>query len=124
MDRDDGWEYIVDARPRIDVHGPVAAAFDLSFQARLPRGISPTTLTASDPAIWQFAPMVLYTPFGKGAYARPQFRVIYRAAHLNEGARDLYALDDPRRQHEWVHFVGMQAEWWFNSTARLGSTIK
>lgn len=124
MDRDDGWEYIVDVRPRFDVYGPVAAALDASFQARLPRGISPTTLTATDPAVWQVAPMILYTPFGKGAYARPQFRAIYRAANLNQGARDLYALDDPRRTQEWVHFVGFQAEWWFNSTARLNSSVK
>jgi len=124
MDRDDGWEYIVDARPRVDLYGPLAAAVDASFQARLPRGISPTTLTATDPSVWQVAPMVLYTPFGKGAYARPQFRAIYRAAHLNQGARDLYSLDDPRRAHEWVHFIGFQAEWWFNSTARLNSSVK
>ena len=39
-------------------------------------------------------------------------------ARLNEGARDLYVPDDPRRAETWVHFLGVQAEWWFNSTYR------
>ena len=29
---------------------------------------------------------------------------------------DLYVPDDPRHGHDWVHFLGVQAEWWFNST--------
>jgi hypothetical protein len=41
---------------------------------------------------------------------------VYRAAHLNEAARDLYVPMDPRHEHEWVHFLGVQAEWWFNSS--------
>jgi hypothetical protein len=55
---------------------------------------------------------------GPSAYDRPQLRLVYRAARLNEGARDLYVPDDPRRAETWVHFLGVQAEWWFNSTYR------
>ena len=84
---------------------------------RFPRGLSPATLSAADPAVFQIAPMALYSPFGPGSYARPQLRLVYRAAHLNAAARDqLYALEDPRRTLEWVHFLGVQAEWWFNSS--------
>ena len=44
---------------------------------------------------------------------------VYAAAHLNDAARDrLYPLDDPRRLRPWVHYLGLQAEWWFNSTYR------
>ncbi len=117
-DRDDGWEYIVNTRPHYAVIGDVEAAVDLSYQVRFPRGLDPTTLTAQDPAVMQVAPMVLYSPFGPGSYSRPQLRLIYRAAHLNAGARDLYPLDDPRRGRSWVHFLGVEAEWWFNSTYR------
>lgn len=117
-DRDDGWEYIVDIRPHLLLVDDVELGVDVSYQARFPRGLSPTTLTALDPAVVQLAPMLIYSPFGTGSYARPQLRLVYRAAHLNEGARDLYPLDDRRRGRSWVHFLGLQAEWWFNSTYR------
>ena len=117
-DRDDGWEYIIDVRPHYAIMGDVEAAVDLSYQARFPRGLSPTMLIALDPAVVQVAPMLIYSPFGAGAYARPHFRLLYRAAHLNEGARDLYPLDDARRSRSWIHYLGVQAEWWFNSSYR------
>jgi hypothetical protein len=118
-DTDDGWEYILDARPRVRVVDAIEAAMDVAWQVRFPDGISPTELMAADPAIFQIAPMAIYSPFGPGSYARPQFRLVYAASHLNEAARDqLYPLEDPRRAHVWVHYLGLQAEWWFNSTYR------
>ncbi len=117
-DRDDGWEYVVDVRPHYALVGDFSAGVDLSYQARFPKGLSPTALVALDPAVFQVAPMLIYAPFGTGSYARPQFRLVYRAANRNEGARDLFALDDPRRSRTWVHYLGLQAEWWFNSTYR------
>jgi len=117
-DRDDGWEYIADVRTMAAVGHGFGAAVDLSYQARFPGGLSPTMLVALDPAVFQVAPMLVYSPFGTGSYDRPQFRLAYRAAHLNEGARDLYPLDDPRRDTTWVHYLGVQAEWWFNSSYR------
>ena len=117
-DRDDGWEYNVDARPLARVVPDLYAGADLSFQARFPRGLNPTTQLAADPAIAQIAPMLVYSPMGPGAYARPQLRLVYRAAYLNQAARDEYVPDDPRRGHAWVHFLGVQAEWWFNSSYR------
>jgi hypothetical protein len=39
-----------------------------------------------------------------------------RAAHLDGGALDLYVPDDPRHAHAWQYFLGVQAEWWFNSS--------
>ena len=61
--------------------------------------------------------MVVYSPMGPSAFDRPQLRLVYRAAHLNDGALGLYAADDPRRDHPWIHYVGVQAEWWFNSSS-------
>ncbi|HET6612222.1 MAG TPA: carbohydrate porin [Kofleriaceae bacterium] len=117
-DRDDGWEYILDTRPTFFIGRGLGAGVDVSYQVRFPEGIDPTELIALDPAVFQIAPMAIYSPFGTGSYARPQFRFVYRAAHLNRGARDLYAIDDPRRDRPWVHYLGVQAEWWFNSTYR------
>ncbi len=117
-DRDDAWEYAVDVRPEAALAYDVKAGLDVSYQARFPEGVSPNTLLAADPAVFQLAPMLIYAPMGSGAYDRPQFRLVYRAAHLNDAARDLYALDDPRRDDAWVHYLGFQAEWWFNSSTR------
>ena len=117
-DNDDGWEWAVDVRPEAKIGGDFLAGVDLSYQVRLPRGLSPTTLLAADPAVAQIAPMLVYAPLGSGAYDRPQLRLVWRIARLNDAALDQYALDDPRRDHATVHFLGVQAEWWFNSSTR------
>lgn len=116
-DRDDGWEYAIDVRPLAKVTGDVQAGFDLSYQVRFPRGLDPITGLAADPAVFAIAPMIVYAPMGPSAFDRPQLRLVYRAAHLNDGALGLYAVDDPRRAYPWVHYLGVQAEWWFNSSS-------
>jgi len=115
-DPDDGWEYAVAARPLVRIVPDFYIGGDLSYQARFPRGLNAITLRAEDPAEFAIAPMIVFSPMGPSAYDRPQLRLVYRAAHLNDGARDLYVPEDPRHDHEWVHFLGIQAEWWFNST--------
>jgi hypothetical protein len=42
---------------------------------------------------------------------------VYRVAKLSDGALALYPEDDPRRAHSTVHYLGAQAEWWFNSNS-------
>ena len=91
------------------------AGADVSYQARFPRGLNPTTQRAEDPAVFQIAPMFVYSPMGGSGYDRPQLRLVYRAAHRNQAALDEYVPDDPRHRHTWMHFLGIQAEWWFNS---------
>lgn len=116
VDYDDGWEYAIGARPLARIVRGWFVGGDLSYQARFPRGLNPSTLRADDPAMLQIAPMIVYSPMGPSSYDRPQLRFVYRAAKLNQAALDTYVPDDPRHQHEWVHFLGIQAEWWWNST--------
>jgi maltoporin len=116
-DNDDGWEQVVDVRPYGHLFdGALQGAVDLSVQVRHPRGVSPVLGEGTTPTVWQVAPMLILSPQGEGAYARPHLRLVYRGARLNEGARDLYPLDDVRRGRAWVHFLGVQAEWWFHSS--------
>jgi hypothetical protein len=115
-DPDDGWEYAIDARPLVRVVPDFFVGADVSYQARFPKGLNPNTLRAEDPGLFQIAPMLVWSPMGPSAYDRPQIRIVYRAAHLNEAALDEYVVQDPRHSHEWVHFLGLQAEWWFNSS--------
>ncbi len=117
-DVDDFWEGVIDLRPSIATVDWLSFAVDVSYQQRFPRGPSPTALEVLNPAVVQVAPMVVISPFGVGSYVRPQVRLVYAAAHLNDGARDLYPLEDPRRDRAWTQFIGLEAEWWFNSTYR------
>jgi maltoporin len=116
VDPDDGWEYAIAARPLVRIGSGFYAGGDVSYQARFPRGLNAITLRAEDPAEFQIAPMLVFSPMGPSAYDRPQLRLVYSASHLNDGARDLYVPDDPRHDHAWVYFLGVQAEWWFNSS--------
>jgi maltoporin len=115
-DADDGWEYAIDLRPQLRVRSDVFAGVDVSYQARFPQGINNIVLRAEDPAVFQIAPMLVYSPMGPSSYDRPQLRLVYRAAHLNQAALDLYVPDDIRNTRPWVHYLGLQAEWWWNSS--------
>jgi maltoporin len=115
-DPDDGWEYAIDARPLVRVIPDFFVGADVSYQARFPRGLNPITLRAEDPSVFQLAPMLVWSPMGPSAYDRPQIRFVYRAAYLNDAALNLYVPDDPRHANKTVHFLGLQAEWWFNSS--------
>lgn len=117
-DEDDGWELVLDVRPWIVLWGPLQLALDLSYQQRFPTGYSPTALEVLNPAVFQLAPMLIFAPLGPGSYERPHIRLVYRYAFLNEGALDSYALEDPRRYDEHVHYFGVQVEWWYNSSYR------
>ena len=113
---DEGWEYAIDARPLAKIGHDFFFGADISYQARFPDGLNPTTERAEDPAIFQVAPMLVYSPMGPSGYDRPQLRAVFDVAHLNDGARDQYVPDDPRHAHDIVYFLGVQAEWWFNSS--------
>jgi maltoporin len=117
-DYDDGWEYALAARPLARTPGIPELFFggELSYQARFPRGLNPTTQRAQDPSVFQIAPMIVFSPMGPSGYDRPQIRLVYRAAFLNQAAQDLYVPGDPRADDSISHFLGFQAEWWFNST--------
>lgn len=116
-DADDGWEYAVDARPLVRLAPAWFAGADLSYQAKFPRGLNPLSQVAADPAVTQLAPMLVFAPMGGRAFDRPQLRLVYRAAHLNQAALDLFAPEDVRHHRPWVHYLGVMAEWWFDSSS-------
>ncbi len=67
-------------------------------------------------SMWRIGVMPFLSPAGRGSFSRPQFRFIYAAAVRDDVARALYAEDDVFALREVEHFVGVGAEWWFNST--------
>ena len=61
--------------------------------------------------------MPLWTPGGRGSYARPHIRAWYMVTIRDDGARSLYAPDDIFNQRPVDHLIGFGAEWWFGSTS-------
>jgi maltoporin len=115
-DRDDYTEMVFALRPVLFVTDHFHPAFEVSYQRHIPDGLSARTDTYLEPALWQFAVMPSLS-LDRGVYSRPQLRLIYAVSFLNEGARDLFPAEDPRHQRDVQHFLGIGAEWWFNSSS-------
>lgn len=116
-DWDDGWEFVGVLRPHVFFTRLLGLAMEFSYQGRMPAGLNPYTHTKQNPGITKLSVLPLLT-FGKGTYARPQFRLIYTLTHQNQAARLSWNPMDPRRDITIGHYLGIQAEWWFNSTYR------
>lgn len=65
---------------------------------------------------WRFAAMPFVSPMGRGSYTRPHLRLVYIATVRDDGARRLYAPDDPMSFNPVEHYLGVNTEWWFNSS--------
>ena len=95
---------------------------EFSHQVRLPRGPYPQADDDYDrpqqqaPTVTKISliPAVTLEP---EAYSRPQLRFIYTASFLNDSAQQLYHDDDLRRDYSTHHYLGVMAEWWFNSAS-------
>lgn len=61
--------------------------------------------------------MPFISPAGRGNFSRPHIRAIYNLGIRSSVAKLLYPEDHPFRERELEHFVGLGAEWWFNSSS-------
>jgi maltoporin len=61
--------------------------------------------------------MPYFSPSGRGDFKRPQIRLLYNASFRDAGARSLYAVEDVFSQRRVEHYLGIGAEWWFNSSS-------
>ncbi len=61
--------------------------------------------------------MPFISPAGRGNFSRPHIRAIYNLGVRSSVARLLYPEDHPYRERELEHFIGLGAEWWFNSSS-------
>jgi maltoporin len=111
-------EGVIDLRPYVFIGKYFRQAFDLSWQRRSPDGLHPETGTHEAAQVLKVGVMPTVSIFGRGTYDRPEFRIIYSASFRNEGARLLYAADDPHRLRRVEHYLGLGVEWWFNSSYR------
>ena len=116
-DYDDGWEYVVAARPIFFIHKYFHQAAEISWQGRRPNGLNPRTQTHLVPNAFKFS-LIPTLSWDKGSYSRPHMRFIYTLTYLDEAARVLFPKEDPRHGEATHHFMGVQVEWWFNSSYR------
>jgi hypothetical protein len=42
---------------------------------------------------------------------------VYTATCRNDAARESYPVEDPRSDRSTEHYLGLHAEWWFNSSS-------
>ena len=65
------------------------------------------------------APLPVVAPLGRGTYSRPAIYAVYTLSLLNGDAQyTLWNPGDIRAGHTDVHYLGLGAEWWFNSSYR------
>ena len=65
---------------------------------------------------FRFGVVPFLSPAGRGDYTRPHIRFIYAVTARNDVARGFYPQDDVFHRRSIDHFIGLGAEWWFNSS--------
>ena len=115
MEKYDEGTFVV--RPQLYFGEHWGLALEGSYQERRYGVIDPNTGTQLDAAEWRGGVIPYFSPSGRGSYKRPQLRAIYAVTGRNQGARDLYPAQDIFSQRSVEHFLGLQAEWWFNSSS-------
>lgn len=114
-DGDDYYEGTLSLRPSYRVAGGFKQAFEFSYQGHRSNGLSARTDTFLVPAILKAA-IIPTLAAGTGPFARPELRLIYQVSVLNDGAQEQYPAEDVRRRGAIHHYLGIGAEWWFNSS--------
>jgi len=114
-DNDDFWEGIITVRPTIFVHDHFQQAFEFSYQMRNPDGLEPLSNVHETPQVIQ-ASVLEILAWDRAVFERPHLRLIYTLSYMNDHALNIYPSGDTRRGGNLHHFLGVGAEWWFNSS--------
>ena len=112
-------EGIVAARPHLYLTRHFQTALEVSYQARQSDGLDYLAERVLHPRVFRFSILPLVAPLGPGTYSRPQIYAVYTVSDTNGDARVLlYDTQDFRYRQGVVHYLGIGAEWWFNSSYR------
>jgi maltoporin len=110
-------EGILVLRPQAYIGEHWGVAVEGSYQARRLGVVDPTTDSAYTASAWRAGIIPYFSPSGRGSYKRPQLRLLYALTARDAGARGLYPQEDVFAQRKVEHFIGLGAEWWFNSSS-------
>src|SRR5262249_2713995 len=126
LDFQDVDEGIVVARPHVFFGELGGLAVEGSYQAQQRGGLfaqpgaSGHTAAPTGPFtahLVRFGIIPFLSPAGRGDYSRPQFRLIWAVTLRDDAARALYPQDDVFSLRKTEYFLGVGAEWWFNSSS-------
>lgn len=110
-------EGVVVARPSVFLGDHFGVSLEGSYQQRRLAMLSPDGGDQMTASVTKLGVMPYFSPSGRGTFKRPQIRALYVASMRDGGARGLYAVEDPFSQRSTEHFLGLGAEWWFNSSS-------
>ena len=115
---DKWWEGILSVRPHWFVSEVFGVAGEFSYQTRSADALDPLSLQSLAASVVKVTLMPAVITLAPGALGRPQLRVVYTASFLDGGARAALERTDTRLAQDTIHYLGIQAEWWFNSAYR------
>ena len=104
-------------RPHVWVGEHAGLSFDFSYQALQANQLDERTGQGVRGGVTKLGFIPFYSPFGRGTYTRPHLRLIYSLTIRDQDAQALYPEEDPRSRNKVEHFLGIGAEWWFDSTS-------
>ena len=111
------WEGAVVARPIVWFGQRAGLALEGSYQRVVYDALDPETgVGAVQGSVIRAGVVPFVSPGGRGSYTRPHLQLIYLMTVRDEGARRLYAPGDPFGFNSVEHYLGLGAEWWFNSS--------
>ena len=110
-------EAAIVARPSFFLGEHFGLSLEGSYQQRRMKVVDPNTDSALTAQVGRFGVMPYFSPSGRGTFKRPQIRLIYAVTGRDSGAKRLYATEDIVGQRGVDHFLGLGAEWWFNSSS-------
>ena len=103
------------ARPMVWLGNYFGLAAEVGYQHRDASSLDPITGKADSANAFKMGLIPFISPAGRGTYTRPHIRILSSATWRDAGARRLYSALDERAQHNVEYFLGIGAEWWFNS---------
>jgi maltoporin len=110
------WEGILAVRPYLFTSTHTGVAVEGSYQYRN-ANVLDNWGKHRVPQVVRFSLMPFISPWGRGVFQRPILFALYTATARNEAARLMYPVDDPRANRSVEHYMGIGAEWWFNSSS-------
>lgn len=110
-------EGAVNVRPHVWIGERAGLSLDLAYQALQMSALDERTGRVVRGGVTKIGFIPFYSPFGRGTFTRPHLRLIYSMSIRDQGAQALYPMEDPRSRTAVEHFLGVGAEWWFDSTS-------
>jgi hypothetical protein len=110
-------EGILAVRPQLYLGERFGVALEGAYEAKRFAVVDPETGGPLTAAEWRFGVIPYFSPSGRGSYKRPQLRVIYNLTARNDATREIYPAQDVFSQRSVEHYIGLGAEWWFNSSS-------